>query len=109
MSSSPSCLSLHHLWLAWAGCLIGAGGLFGLEPLTSSVECRSDTFGQLRRACDLALQLGAKWGWGLEKYNRGAAGVWAGVNRGSFALWILGLGLFGLVGLGAAILGLWQL
>jgi hypothetical protein len=71
---------------------------------------------QGRVAIDLALQLGAKWGWeeyrghGTEYRGRGgAAGVWAGVNRGSFALWILGLGLFGLVGLGAAILGLWQL
>jgi hypothetical protein len=58
-------------------------------------------------AMDLALQLGAQRG--PEKYHRGAAGVWAGVNRGSFALWILGLCLFGMVGLGAAILGLSEL
>jgi hypothetical protein len=64
---------------------------------------------QGRVAIDLALQLGAKWGWEEYRGRGGAAGVWAGVNRGSFALWILGLGLFGLVGLGAAILGLWQL
>ena len=62
---------------------------------------------QGRVAEDLALQLGAQRG--PERYHRGAAGVWAGVNRGSFALWILGLGLFGTVGLGAAILGLWEL
>ena len=62
---------------------------------------------QGRVAMDLALQLGAQRG--PEKYHRGAAGVWAAVNRGSFALWILGLGLFGMVGLGAAILGLSEL
>lgn len=62
---------------------------------------------QGRVAMDLALQLGAQRG--LEKFHRGAAGVWAGVNRGSFALWILGLGLFGMVGLGAAIVGLLEL
>ena len=62
---------------------------------------------QGRVAVDLALQLGAQRG--PEKFHRGAAGVWAGVNRGSFALWILGLGLFGMVGLGAAIVGLSEL
>jgi len=62
---------------------------------------------QGRVAMDLAQQLGAQRG--PEGYHRGAAGVWAGVNRGSFALWILGLGLFGMVGLGAAILGLSEL
>jgi hypothetical protein len=55
---------------------------------------------------DLALQLGAP---DPENVRKGAAGVWAGVNRGSFILWILGLALFGMVGLGAAILGLSQL
>ena len=62
---------------------------------------------QGRVAVDLALQLGAQRG--PEKFHRGAAGVWAGVNRGSFALWNLGLGLFGMVGLGAAIAGLLEL
>jgi hypothetical protein len=57
-------------------------------------------------AMDLAQQLGARPG---QKKNRGAVEVWAGVNRGSFALWIVGLSLFGMVGLGAAILGLSQL
>jgi hypothetical protein len=58
-------------------------------------------------AMDLAKQLGAQQD--PEKDHRGAAGVWAGINRGSFALWIFGLGLFGMVGLGAAILGLTEL
>jgi hypothetical protein len=58
-------------------------------------------------AMDLAVQLGARQD--PERDHSGAAGVWAGVNRGSFALWILGLGLFGMVGLGAAILGLFKL
>jgi hypothetical protein len=62
---------------------------------------------QGRVAEDLAKQLGAVRG--LDKHHRGAAGVWVGVNRGSFALWILGLGLFGMVGFGAAVLGLWEL
>jgi hypothetical protein len=62
---------------------------------------------QGRVAMDLALQLGAQRG--SEQYHRGAAGVWVGVNRGSFGLWILGLGLFGMVGLGAAIVGLSRL
>jgi hypothetical protein len=41
---------------------------------------------QGRVAMDLAPQLGAQRG--PEQFHRGAAGVWAGVNRGSFALWI---------------------
>jgi hypothetical protein len=62
---------------------------------------------QGRVAMDLALQLGAQRG--PEKHHRGAVGVWAAVNKGSFAFWIFGLGLFGMVGLGAAILGLSEL
>ena len=58
-------------------------------------------------AMDLAKQLGAQQDPKVD--HAGAVGVWAGINRGSFALWILGLGLFGMVGLGAAILGLSEL
>jgi len=61
---------------------------------------------QGRVAMDLAVQLGAQ---ADAEENRGAVEVWAGVNSGSFVLWIVGLSLFGLVGLGAAILGLTEL
>lgn len=70
--------------------------------LMISHRIRAARYGQV--AEDLARQLGAARG--NPEQHRGAAGVWSGVNRGSFAFWIAGLGIFGFVGLTAAAISL---
>jgi hypothetical protein len=75
-----------------------------LSALTSSMSIylmlshRIHAARQGRVAAALAQQLGAEGGGG----RRGPADVWLGVNRGSFALWLSGLAVFGIVGLWVA-------